>query len=125
MSNLLNLNRLNIQIPDAGIVRVVAGAIVTVYDTMVDGTSPVTSNGDVSVGAVKSTLYANRIKSTTKSNPLIADTQGLVEFYADVTEVHILVSTPSGSVYGIPWFPVATVPIDSDILYVRSFGAKG
>lgn len=125
MGNILELNRLNIQIPDAGVVRIVAGAIVTIYDTMPDGTAAVTKEGVVSIGAVKSILYTDRNGLITKSNPLIADSQGLVDFYTTSLEIHVLVSTPSGTVYGIPWFPVTTFVQDSNAINVRSFGAKG
>jgi len=124
MANLLGLNRLNIEIPDAGIIRIVSGATVTIYNTNADGTSPVTVDGTVSVGAVKSTLYADRAKVATKANPIIADSQGLIEFYTDTMEVHFLITTPSGITYGVPWFPVS-FPGDPDILDIRLFGAKG
>lgn len=121
MANLLELNRINIQIPDAGVVRVVAGATVTIYETMPDGTAAVTKDGTVSLGAVKSVLYDDRTASITKSNPLTADSQGLVEFYVDSPEVHILVSTPTGIIYGIPWFSTTS----SDFVELESFGAVG
>lgn len=104
MTAFLALNRFNIQIPDAGIVRIVAGATVTVYETMPDGTAAVTVDGVVRDTAVKSTLYADRAKAAGKNNPIVSDTQGLVEFYVSSTEVHLQVVTPSGLTYGIPWY---------------------
>lgn len=124
MANLLGLNRINIQIPNAGTINVVAGATVTIYGTMSDGSAAVTKDGIVSVGAVKPTIYADRNKNTVKSNPIISDSQGLVEFYVDATEVHIQVVTPSGISYGIPWFPIAA-PDTSDVVEIKAFGAKG
>lgn len=110
MGNPLSLTRLNITKPDAGILRIVSGASVTIYDTNSDGTSPVTPAGEVSPGAVKSVLYADRDKITTKSNPLIADNQGLVEFYVDKIEIHVLVVALDGTTYGTPWYAVPYTP---------------
>lgn len=104
MSPYLGLNRFNVQIPDAGIVRIVSGAIVTIYDTMAGNVSPVSTDGTVLAGAVKSTIYADRAKTTLKTNPITADTEGLVEFYVANTEVHIQVTTPNGLTYGVPWY---------------------
>jgi hypothetical protein len=100
----LALTRLPIARAEIGVLRVVAGAIVTIYDTMADGTSPVTAAGVVTVGAVKSTIYSDRTGVSAKTNPIIADAQGLIEFYKAPAEVHIHILSPDGVKYGIPWF---------------------
>lgn len=103
----LGLNRFNVQVPDAGIMRVVSGALVYIYNTMADGSAAVTPDGEVNVGAIKSTIYSDRDGLVTQANPITADAQGLVQFYVAKAEVHIRIVTPNGIFYGIPWYDIA------------------
>jgi hypothetical protein len=73
---------------------------------MADGSAAVDVEGTVSVGAIKSALYLDRLATVSQSNPVIADTQGLVQFYSPRAEVHIQIVTPNGVTYGIPWYPI-------------------
>jgi hypothetical protein len=99
----LSLFRTNIQRAESGIVRILSGTICTIYDTMPDGTAPVDVDGSVQVGATKTVLYNDRDGSIVKSNPLIANTQGVIEAFLDTRTIHILCQTIDGSLFGIPW----------------------
>jgi len=103
----LALTRFNVSRAEIGVLRVVASAVVTIYDTMADGTAAVDAAGNVQVGAVKSTIYTDRSGIVAKTNPITADTQGLIEFYSGTKSViHIQVVATDGTKYGIPWFHI-------------------
>lgn len=112
----LPLTRLNVTRAEVGILRVVAGASVTIYDTMSDGSSPVLADGSVQVGALKTVLFADRGMVSTKANPVIADSQGLVEFYTRKSDVHIQVVALDGTMYGIPWYAAPVVEDEISVL---------
>lgn len=119
----LALTRLNITKPEAGIVRVVSGAKVTVYDTMADGSSPVLEDGTVQDGAVKSVLYSDRGGVGIEDNPVITDSQGLAEFYKSSDAVHLHILAVDNTKFGIPWYQISNggVEVGDTNINVKSY----
>ena len=110
MGNALALTRMPIVVSIQSVLRAVVSAKVNIYDTLADGTSPVDVAGTVNAAAVKSTIFADRDATVVKDNPQIADSQGLIEFYSPRKTAHILIESPDGIKYGIPWYPVGGYP---------------
>jgi len=111
---------------NAGIMRVISGASATIYNTKSDGTTPVTESGEVSVGAVKATIYADKLGLIVLSNPIISDAQGLIEFYAPIGNYHIGIVTVDGKTFGVPWYGhIGDVTNIASFVNAKAFGAIG